>query len=425
MVSGYILFIIGIIIFFIRPRLVPLYYLLWTTMLIIICNMLFPMTFEESNMVGHVHSTNYIWLCGLLTIAIHLKKLNKNEKIIVITLLCLFLYVFILGLSRGVLGAFQGWLRTFFCFVPLWFLVKYHNIKFESYGNYIIYSFVIEFALVLFQTISGLYPSYTNGEYAENGAVNIVGTFRRYNEFADNMCLLILSLIFIYYKKQNFIPKYIFFTFLAIGISLVAIAGARTELAAIIVSLSVVIYFGFPQWRKKIFIVGLLGLIILGAGYRISLEKDTSISANESNYNRQLQLLDFLEGEGDVTEESTLFLSVFLLGEYFSSPDNMLTGPGLLFTNINGYYGLVTVDYHRCDSFLALLLCETGIVGYIILISFLVLIIRNSKEKLFPIATLLYLLIISITDFGLFQGYSAIYWLLIVSYSKPLSKKNK
>lgn len=419
MVSGYILFLLGLIVYFFKPKYVPLYYLLWATMVFVFpFDLLFPMTFEESAQVGHVHSTNYIWLCGLLTILRNINKWDSDNYKIVFVLFLLFTFVFVVGFLRGTLIPFQGWLRTYFCFVPLWIIIKSGNIDFKSYGKYVVLAICIEFFLVSFQTIMGIFPSYSNGQYAENGAVNIVGTFKRYNDFADNQSLLVLSLLYIYNKDPKFISRPVFFVFFVVGLILVTLAGARTELIALVVSLSLTIWGLFPKWRKKIVIGGIVAVLLLISGYNISLEKDTTSSANDSNYNRQRELLDFLEGDMDVAEESTFLLTVFLVREYISYPDKILTGPGLLFTSSNGYHGMVMKDYLAADSFLALFLCETGIIGYFLLFSFLYLIVKHSKEKLFPMTMLMYLFLVSITDYGLFQGQSAIYWLFVVYYNQ-------
>lgn len=399
--------------FFYRPKLVPFYYLLWTTFLFFLLDLFVVVSYEEANYDLHKSSTLYIWLCCAMTLVNNPRKIWNSYKKLIITLFLFILYVLCLGLSRGTLMPFIKWIGEYFVFVPLWILMCNVKMDFKLYKNFVIIAFLVEIIIVLFQLVTGLYPSYTLGKFAENGTFNIVGTLKRYNEFADIMSLLLLSLFYIVSIKQIHFSKRVLYLVASIGVILIYMAGARTEFVAFILSMSIILYFQFKKWR--ILYIATVLIIVLLIGRDLTLKE--SNMKDPSNYNRQIELLDYFQGRSDVSEKSTLFLSSLLIDEYLQHQSQILTGPGLLFTSNYGYKGVVTKNYSMWDSFLALLLVETGIIGYLFLLTFLTFVIRLSKNKRYPMVMLLYLLIVSTTDYGLFQGFSAIYLLFVVYFS--------
>lgn len=410
---NYVIFVIGIMIFLFYPRFVPLYYLLWNTMFAFILDIIIPVSYEEYSL-GHSISMYYIWLCALISIPMRHKMICRCDRLILLFLISFLFYIISLGLSRGTSLSILFWIIDFFCFVPLWILMKQKNIKFRTYSSYIVFAIIIEVLIVAFQFATGYYPSFTGGAIAENGATNVVGTLVRFNEFADNVSLLLLSLIFIRrYDKSSISSIFYYFSLISCFI-LVYIAGARTELVAIILALVLYLYFGNPQIRKKMIIVSICGVAILCLAY--TTFSDSITIGSEENSARQQELLDFALGDVDVSEGSTLSFSAVVLAEYFSDKKNILTGSGKLFASPNGYSGIVTESEFRWDCFDALFVAETGLIGVLFLFIILYLIIKQSTDKIMPTILVIYLLTVSLTDYGLFQGNSAIYFLFVAYY---------
>ena len=264
--------------------------------------------------------------------------------------------------------------------------------------------------MVFVQRTTGIYPSYTDGAIAENGAINIVGTLRRYNAFAENCGLLILSLIFIYFRDRKFISTLMLLLLILVGSYWIFIAGARTVLVAYVASLFVIVFF---QYRKAGIVISICGVLFL---FLFSPLLKGQLSQLD-NFDRFENLVEVSNGDVDMTSHTTLSLSVLLYEEYISSTQNIIIGPGQLFTSSFGYQGMITTEETMADSCEMLYLCETGLIGAVFLITFLVLIINGGGKRLFPMALVIYLLIVAVTDYGLFNGACAIYFLFVADYS--------
>ncbi len=422
-------FIIGVFVFAFRPKLTPIYYLLWPTFFIFVSSIFFSLTYEVAN-DSERYAMNYVWLCACMTIILRFKSYNKTDKLIILLLGILVFYIFLLGYTRGALKLFQSWARGYFCFVPLWLIMKSHNISFDNYRRYIYFALLFEVVLGIIQVSTGMfYPSYTDGEIADNGTVNITGSLTRYNYYADNVSLLVLSafyLIIMKYKAIGNIDKGICIL-VVLGIIIVSLSGARTELIALLVSIPLLVLSLFKQKRKIIIKTCIVfGIIISFFGSALSFSSDDfRAQQGENNYFRQLMILDYFSGEKSLTESSTFFFSAVLLNDFFSDPSKMMTGPGKLYTTTSGYGGVVTSKEWMWDCFLALLLCEMGIIGYAFLTLFLYLIIKDTHNIFISLGVLLYLLLVSVTDYGLFHGVSAIYLLFTVVYSQNVNNNRK
>ena len=174
-------FVVGIILFLTKPKYVPLYYVLWPTMFDFFIDLFFPIKYEEYVNAGAVYSRDYIWFCSLLLIIFVFDTFKTKDRRTIYALGLFVVYITILGLSRGSLREFQGWVRGYICFIPLWILMKYRNISFIEYKKYIYFALILEISVSIIQLMTDFYPTFSNGHFAENGTRNIVGTFARYN----------------------------------------------------------------------------------------------------------------------------------------------------------------------------------------------------------------------------------------------------
>ena len=414
-----IFLLVGFVIYFVRPRYVPFYYLIWPTGLLFLTDMFFPLKREDYDVVIIFYSVIYIWGCCGLTILFNYKRHRKREQKIFILLLMFLAYLFAIVIyRRGTVSSFFVWMMQYVAFVPLWLYVKYNNLNFLFYKRYIVIALCIEILIVFIQKATGIMPSFSSGMFAENNTVNIVGTFNRYNTFSDNCSLLLLSLVFINEKESGFIPRWLFVTLVIVGSILVFSSGARTVLIAYAVAVFLLVLLKFKNNRFAI----VLGCAILFYMYSTNvflLKENVSGNSDGSNYDRFYKLVEISQGRVDMSSETTLYLSFLLYDEFVSNP---IIGPGKLFSSSNGYGGIITRTETMADSCNMLYICETGIIGVIFLVSFLVLIIKESRERLYPIVFVIYLLIVAVTDYGLFQGISSIYFIFVSYFTSPASE---
>lgn len=410
-----ILFIIGVFLYLRKPVYAPIYYLFWCSFFAFAIDIVFPLQVNEETYKFNTFSILYIFFCGFLHITRNLQHYWKNDFSPLLLSLLLIFYLVFLTYYRGNGTRFLSFFLPWFTILPVWLILLTEEVDWEKYEKFLRYAIILELVLGLSQYLLGLgYSSFVE-EYAENGAENVVGTFRRYNAFADNMSLLILSTLAIRLVKEVRISV-VDYVLMAVGYVLVFYSGARTELAAL--SLAIILLF-FARYRHNFKALAVLSVLLVIVGARVvqGTGEEINRSEVENNEQRQFQAINAIGDSENVylEEQSTFALSILLWNEYISS-DNYLFGPGKLFENQFGYLGLVCEGGAMYDSFLALFLCETGLIGVVLLVLILITIIRSCQRPSYALAILAYLFIVSFTDFGLFQGNSAIFLFLCIGY---------
>ena len=188
-------------------------------------------------------------------------------------------------------------------------------------------------------------------------------------------------------------------------------SGARTQLLAMTVTMSIILFDKISRRMRFPFIVLMISVFFLFQN--VNNEGQTFENAN---LNRQMELMKIKTESNYLSQGSTSQLSFYLLNEFISSPQTYLTGPGKLFTEVRGYGGRVMRGGLMYDSFLLIFLCETGFIGIVLLTLCLFSILKKCRFNRNAMAILLFLLIVSVTDWGFFEGYSVIYFLFIIKY---------
>jgi hypothetical protein len=144
---------------------------------------------------------------------------------------------------------------------------------------------------------------------------------------------------------------------------------------------------------------------------------------SESTINRQMEMVSSASDRNYFKESSTLALTFLLLDEYVSDAENLLTGPGKLFKSKYGYQGIICVDGVMYDSDFMLYVCETGLVGLLFLSLFVYFIVQSCRVKVVSISFISFLLFVSVTDFGLFEGRGAVYMFMAINFANQIRLK--
>lgn len=405
------LLLMGVVILFRYPSGIPYYYMVWFSLFIYIEGLVFRIDYSD---VSFDKKTQlyYLIFSSIAVSVLKYKRLFRDDFLIrAFFLLC---YIVLLAFLRGG-GGFLFFMIQMVAFVPLWIIFNStSSFSTNLFERIVRFFLILELVLGVIQIVFNVaYPSYTEREI-RNGALNVVGTFSRYNVYAEQISLLSLSLLIISFyqtKKQMWLD----WLLVGLGFVVVVMAGARTQLLAMMVSLTVILFYRMSNKWKLSFIVVMVSIFLLSQN--ISYGQSENV-----NINRQLELFKIYTDSKYLSQGATSHLSFYLLKEFTSSPETFLIGSGKLFTQTLGYGGLVMRGGVMYDSFLLLFLCETGIIGIILLTLCLYSILKKSRFNRNAMAILLFLLIVSVTDWGFFEGYSVIYLFFIIKYQNERNK---
>lgn len=408
-VFNYIIFLIGLIAYYKKPAVSPLYYTFWCTVLGYIIDCFIGIELVDSQALTTM-AMNYIYLCSIAQIIRKRSIILKKERWLLLVAMVLYGYVTYLALSRGSGGAFIGLMRIYFTIVPLWIIIKTEKIPRKLYVNYIVYALSLELTLSMVQLVLDFgFPSFVERYDVANGALNLSGTLWRYNAFAENISLLALCLLAVCYKKETFKFTQGKLILLFLTLFMVLMSGSKNVFGALFISLCIISYATYFRKRKKL-LMGIIAFFLLFGGAILSY-----LAAIDPEKLRMLDLMRFTSEDDYITSGSTLFISYGLLEELFSEPSALLKGLGHLYSG--GYLdGFVNPEEYMWDSYLALFLCEVGVLGVFFWSLFLRDIYRARPDFL-TAATLVFLLLVSITDAGIFEGFSAVFLLIVVKSS--------
>ena len=216
-------------------------------------------------------------------------------------------------------------------------------------------------------------------------------------------------MILVYYdykQNQNISPQSVIIVLLLFYITYNS--GVRTALVAVIPIIIYVFYsilgYRFKTKKGRILAMLFFGFCIFTVySFFQSLAEETGITYTKNatdSSERQAVLLSMLNDADFAENQTTLGLSFVVLSSF---PENPLLGSGKLFQG-NGYGDFINMNEGNVtDATLAIFLCETGLLG-ILLLSFVYYIIltKIGLSHPFPKLVFIYLLIITIADPGVF-----------------------
>ena len=274
------------------------------------------------------------------------------------------------------------WIQVFFCFLNLFGFRLYGNIHDDSFDDSL-----------------------------------ICGTFTRYNHMANYLATFFFVLSNEYYKyKRISIKKYYILSSL-IGL-LIVFSGSRMTFVLYAFS---IFYYVIIYYRKSI--IGVLCVIVvLIASWKLIAGNQDYYGMNQNDgegLERTISGIVNVANSDDLSQGSTIALSVLLLESFFDSP---LTGNGMSKRGSDFYYFSENASEKNfpTDARLVYMLVEHGIIGVLLYAFFFLSILKYTKfmgqehERSFFLGALLFFVLFTITDDGIFDR---IQLLIFVTYS--------
>jgi hypothetical protein len=266
---------------------------------------------------------------------------------------------------------------------------------------------VFELILAFLQPYADLFNFHAalNGDDVMTAMVN--GTFIRNNVFIEFLTPLVMLLVYFDYKQtQRILPQTVIIVLLLLYETYNS--GVRTALVAVIPVIVYVFYciLGYRiRTKKGRFLAMIFFVFCFYTVYSFvqSLAEETGITYTDhakDSSERQAVLLSMLNDADFAEEQTTLGLSFVVLASFSENP---LLGPGKLFQG-NGYGDFINMNEGNVtDATLAIFLCETGVVGFLLLL-FIYYVILNKigLSHPFPKLVFIYLFIVTIADPGIF-----------------------
>lgn len=332
-------------------------------------------------------------------------KFNKQLKGLLVCLMIAMIYVVFLILLRG-LPTVQYIKYGLECFSIIAGIAMFtsREIDYNSFYKLLKVGFVFELLVGLIQVF--YQPLNYKGALSGNEVLFVNGTFFGNNTFIEFLTCLGFLIFSLEYKQRGKLTRFSLLL-CAILAYLVYESGVRMALAAMLIPLGYFIYVYFKKRKNKASVVVYLVLAIIVA---IPIVKTiTSFVSNSSvTYTRdatsvaerQAVMASILVDNTYLLEHTTLGLSYNIV---MALPDNPILGPGRYFTS-KGYEGYSYKEGSSItDATLALFIGEFGIIGLFIIgymLKILLCKINNRNRGALVIAA--YLLIISLTDNGIF-----------------------
>lgn len=412
----------GLCVYKIKPQWGPFYFMIWCLMgaFIIDC-FIYPLREEEDFPLIYSKAYIYVYICLFFAAMRNMKDfMSQNRKIVTVYVL-FFLYVIVLGVIRGGdVKGFIGYVRLATMFVVLWMWMRTINIENVLFEKFIFSLLIIEVCLSILQLLGVGHVFSFADEYNDVGTVNAPGTLNRFNGFASHVSLLLLCYTTIVFARKQKKKPLLSWGLIGVAYIMVLISGAKAQFMAINISLLFLIYMFHFKKNKVVFIIG-MGILAVSFVY-VSKQVNINTLDSESGMERQLNLTRIASEEDYIEDGSTVMLTYFLLEDYTSDVSNILTGSGKLYTRKDGYGGFIATDtQNMTDVPLALFLCETGLVGIVFLIIFIRYMMKDVKhEKYYPYAILLFILLTTITDIGIFEEAHVFYFVGTLLYLNNL-----
>ena len=231
------------------------------------------------------------------------------------------------------------------------------------------------------------------------------GTFIRNNVFIEFLTPLVMILVY-----YDFIHKkgglWMDFLLVLLTLFLTYNSGVRTVFLAILPVVFVVLYrllsLRFKSTRGKILatiVICMSSYMIYSVVQSLAEERGITYTKNaEDSSDRQAVLLSILNDPEFAENQTTLGFTIIVLSTF---PDDPIFGPGNMFKG-KGYDFIQRESGDETDATLAILLCEIGLVGILLLAIIYYLIISKIGHNV-QISRLIffYLLIVTIADPGL------------------------
>ena len=409
-------FFVGILLFCKKRSYTIYYFLTWKIAGAFLCDMfLFPVENNLFETFGK-YSNLYIYACLILTF--FTDKINTLKKgSIILMSFCIFL-IYIIGLAlfrETITPFFFNYILQYFTWVALFLLLPSLELKLSQIRNFSYFLLIVELVLFFLQDNGIALTTYS--KQVDFFFYAPPGTYYRYNFYASGISCIIIFLMLIELVIRKKVSTLQFIIYIA-GSATIYLSGSRTALIAYVLTCCIILLKVFYK-RIKYFIIPVLFLIPTLYGILLTNQSNSDFGANVGE--RQANILAIFSDNGYyLTEESTFGLSVKMFNYLINNLQSLLFGAGRLFTSQLGY-NYVKIE-SSTDATLMVYICETGIIGFIFLIYFLIYTLQVKKEyRFFSYAFLGFFIILTITDIGLFYTHDFAFFLVLMFFLKNSS----
>lgn len=413
---------LGLVIYYSRPKYIVYYWIsLYPIVLPLFC--LGALVLDRELFYALEHATftggrNFFFLLVLLEL---LKKkefpsLGRIFPFFFIIVLYLFIHAFLLHPNE--MNIWPDVSELLSQLLPLIFFVQRKDLlpPVNKVFKFICFIVVIQIICAILE-LNGIHVYLTffipyiedlgNGYLSVYEKAGIRGSFPGTAGFANFVTTIFLFISLEYFSKKR-ISSLFYCILSVVFFLLILLSGVRACLALFMI----IIFVGSSLFIKKnlSFFVVSVALLVFSSLFLLSL--DPVVARNLTPYdgiNRQLAGLTTYRQADNDSEMGTLFLSSYLIDNYWEK--SPIIGNGLIYKGEYAYGSFSTVNLvnFRADSRLALILVEYGIVGLLLYLLFFYSIInylnrsldRQNRKKM--LACYLFFLLVTIVDPGFFD----------------------
>ena len=430
----YFLLIVGMAIYFVRPKMFFFYWLsiqpyILPVFFILFKDSMMPMM---DNYLPNLYFRYPYPFCNLILLLFCASYTRKNieKSRIKVILLPIFLLVIFLTVQNFVIGFRPGSLYANIIYLfgnvaPFLLLLIDERVR-PSRNSVIHFIYIFVYVQLFFSLLNladvRIYTNVTD-IFDDN---LIQGTFTRYNHMTNYLSIFFFILSYEYYICKRVKAKMFYFMALLIGL-LITLSGSRMTF----VLFTFVLYFFFClSHSKKVAFLVSLGAVSLFSMFVLGNDAFSGQKANEgSGFERNLIGVVEVANSDDLSEGSTLELSAFLLIDKFNSP---IIGNGKAYRGGENFYGHPTdtlnEDVFKTDARLAYMLVEYGFIGLFLFLLLYAAIFKGcylfGEEQFQSLywGAFIYFILFSITDNG-FWDIVVISALYIYAFSPKRNKR--
>lgn len=402
----------GIFLYVSNKNIVLYYYIVWTTFVVYLFSFLFPFDIEGVYLFNKYENL-FLLIVVVLSWIWHDGTVKYNMFIIGI-LTAIFVFLFYLAYYHQISYAkyFNYW-RSNLSFVLFFSYIYLNNCNTSNFVKFLIVFLVLQEIICILQLVI---PSFFSASYVtEPGGIFdvITGTFPRANTAIDALDLIGLIIVL---EFSNMCSKYkaVSIVLLISLLFLTFISAIRVALFSFLFTICIIFLFRTRSIKLRLLFFIVVLFFVVSLPY---IQK-----ADMGGSQRQVEGMESFSEKGVFDPKSTIFLSTYLIVEYFF--DSPIMGSGLIYKD-NGYGGFISEDTNnKTDVTLALTLTEYGILFTTLLVLlhyslFFYRLKKNIKAKMVYIYV--YMVLITIVDIGL---HSLLHMLIMTLYLYYLRAKN-
>lgn len=364
-----IIILVGLTIYFVKPKLFFIYWLSIQPVFIPFFYILFKSSFTPFQdklypvYTGFAELFSYLILILSFFSILKTKRVIRKVGVIIIPVVLLLLFLIIQNITVGFhINALSLNVRkVLWSVAPFLLLISNEKVrpKRATFVNYI-YFFV---SLQLFFCCLNLFGFRIYDILIESYAASLVcGTFAGFNVMANHLAIFFFILTYEYLECKGIKRRQYYLMAYLIGL-MIAMSGSRM---CLLLFTFTIFYFIFNYKSKKYFLAVLfisacfIGVYIIGNKSYIGERADDG-----TGFERNLIGIIDLANSDDLSEGSTLSMSAYLLLFEFNSP---LFGNGEAFRSSYFYGDPDITEYknenvYQVDARLAFMLVEYGILG--------------------------------------------------------------